>query len=392
MISICSFLDSGYRIETICYNASGTFSYRSKESDYNNHYNYDSTFYYRNENNCLLGKIRYKSRGPYRFLYRYDSSLYIYSKNICKADTVKNFRLETDGNNELLSLHFMIIYVLDSNGSELEEYNYRFLSDSVFFLQHKVEYQYDMFNREIHSIRTFYNSNHSLESIKEYDEQDNVIYHRDRSSDSTKSEWTNEHEVFYQFDDENRRIYCLSNFNWNNETKQYEGFSREKNIYNEHDLLVEHEYIYDGLTIHGYHLDYNYHIIYEDRCDGFYSTSLAVSNRTETGEDYIETRENKYRVSYSYYDIAICEELITEQNKIVLYPNPANEYLHIHLTEVLEDVKFRLINSMGQEILTRSLPDGNYFSLNLYGLHSGIYILHLIGQNKEYSERFVLSH
>jgi hypothetical protein len=380
------------KVNTYCYNISGTLSYRSEVLEFNNNYNYDSTFYYRNENNCLLGLIRYKSTEPFRFLYRYDSSLYIYTKNSCKADTVMWFGLEPDSNPGSLSLQSMFINVMNPDGLVMEEYDYRIVSDSIFSLEHKVGYQYDQFEREILNIRTFFHSNYSIESTKRYDANNNVIYYRERSSDSTKSEWINVHEANHQFDEKNRRIYYIYRFNWNNEIQQYEGYSSEQSIYNHHDLLVEYVYTFNGMTYNGYYLEQNYHMTYEDRCDGFYSSGYAVSHRTESGEFYIESKDYEKRITYTYYDIGICEDLVSVENRMILFPNPSNGYLHIRLTEILEDPEFRLLNSKGQVLLIESLPEGNYFSMNLYGLSSGIYIIQVYGEDKEYSERFVLSY
>ena len=71
------------------------------------------------------------------------------------------------------------------------------------------------------------------------------------------------------------------------------------------------------------------------------------------------------------------------ENKLNIYPNPANESVIIEFeSPTLEVITIDLINSLGQKILTNEIPSGSiYKNLNLNSIPSGAYILLLYGKN-----------
>ncbi len=83
------------------------------------------------------------------------------------------------------------------------------------------------------------------------------------------------------------------------------------------------------------------------------------------------------------------------QNRVIVYPQPANEYVTISILVLsTQFTTFRLFNSNGQQVqlITKQLTKGdNYFQINnLKGLANGTYYLNAIVDNKLISKKLVI--
>ncbi len=76
-------------------------------------------------------------------------------------------------------------------------------------------------------------------------------------------------------------------------------------------------------------------------------------------------------------------------NKVIIYPNPANQTFTINFTETQEGVKqVRIINMQGKVVLSQENPSGNM--VNIANLPVGIYAVRVLGQSgKEYATKLV---
>jgi len=376
-------------INTSYYNASDKLIIYCRDFDNSIYQRYDSSIYYYNNSDCELGSISFTRLGKNGLLQSNDSSLYIYNKKgACKPDTIKRF--QRDSNSPILkfSLKNMTVNIMDINGLTKEIYHYEVQFDSIYILQNNLRYEYDEYNREILKHRIY--TNYSYEYVRDYDSQNNLIYLRERIRDSTSIDWKNIYEIIYEFDDNNRRIYQLSEFDWNHNIQQYQSYYEEHIVFNHNDLMIQFEQ-----NTNNWYPEFSEKssriIMYEDRCDGNYKSAHEIYQKTSTEGNFTSSMHYENRITFSYYDIAFCENLVTNNIEMILFPNPTTRDLHIRFTEILEDPELKLINNIGQVLLAKSLPDGNFFSLDLDGLNSGIYTIQIIREGKEYSKRFILS-
>ena len=91
-----------------------------------------------------------------------------------------------------------------------------------------------------------------------------------------------------------------------------------------------------------------------------------------------------------------CESLTTvkeniESSEVVLYPNPASEYITISMPITHDQVKgeFILINSIGKVILNQAI-DGFYLKIELKNIPKGMYFYRLINNGSIFSGKVVI--
>ncbi len=84
--------------------------------------------------------------------------------------------------------------------------------------------------------------------------------------------------------------------------------------------------------------------------------------------------------------IGLEEEHILNAN---IYPNPAEEFLHINLNSGVENIRASLYDLSGRNLYTSILPDGKQFSIPIATLSSGTYILELHSDQGVLRKKFV---
>jgi len=70
-----------------------------------------------------------------------------------------------------------------------------------------------------------------------------------------------------------------------------------------------------------------------------------------------------------------------------IYPNPANDYLQIHLNDQVQGV-LEIQNLKGQTVLRQKLSQIDT-SLDLQALPAGIYLLNIYGEKGNYSKKWI---
>jgi hypothetical protein len=80
-----------------------------------------------------------------------------------------------------------------------------------------------------------------------------------------------------------------------------------------------------------------------------------------------------------------------ERTKMILYPIPASNELFVENDEI-EEFKFVIYNSIGQEILINSTQIGNKISFDIQSLSNGIYFLQFENGLTKDSRRFIVKH
>lgn len=80
-------------------------------------------------------------------------------------------------------------------------------------------------------------------------------------------------------------------------------------------------------------------------------------------------------------------ETIADENKLQVYPNPANDKLYFNLQNKNEVTSIEIISFIGEKILL--IPKENYNQINISSLQSGMYILKIRTNKGESNYKFV---
>ncbi len=90
--------------------------------------------------------------------------------------------------------------------------------------------------------------------------------------------------------------------------------------------------------------------------------------------------------------ISEVQEMETYQNQVQVFPNPAESFFHINITEEYgEQVVLQLFDQSGRMILDQSVDAGfNTIYLDEKSLTKGMYMVHLIGDTMETTERLYI--
>jgi hypothetical protein len=91
--------------------------------------------------------------------------------------------------------------------------------------------------------------------------------------------------------------------------------------------------------------------------------------------------------------LRLANDVITDANAVVLYPNPANNVLNIQL-EVASVISISISNLMGQEVYRQDNVDMNgvnNIQIDLSNLASGSYLVNISGSNIQISKELVIN-
>jgi hypothetical protein len=355
---------------------------------YNNE-SYDTTIHYY-QGECHLGWVRDKAEGIYGFLTPVYRLQKIYTQGSCSPDTIKWYTRDYDSDDDELVLKTVQVNIKDANQKIIKECHYRPQIDSSNLLTHLWEYEYSDSGQKIRETITFLRNNGMWQEIQEYNSYGNLIYLREQETDTLIQEWITLKETINKYNADNRMISSNSKFDWDPQLQEFIGYRNQEIMYNENDLMIEYEessYRFD--YSYAEYIDYYKHILGEDRCDGNYNTKIELVQRQHITEGFTRSSIYEKKSTYAYYDIALCEAITEEKNEMNLFPNPSYGDLHILTYEILIDPVLKITNSIGQVLLLETLSSGNYFNIKLDGLCSGIYIVKLHGNEKEYNGRMV---
>ena len=97
----------------------------------------------------------------------------------------------------------------------------------------------------------------------------------------------------------------------------------------------------------------------------------------------VATKVNTINEDTTNYDSSLGIESFDESNlNLVIYPNPAQDFIAIQSNMVPENLKLELINELGQVILTNQILQGSTLSImEIHTLYDGIYFLRVSKQN-----------
>ena len=104
------------------------------------------------------------------------------------------------------------------------------------------------------------------------------------------------------------------------------------------------------------------------------------------------TKVNTINEDTTNYDASLGIESYDESNlNLVIYPNPAQDFIAIQSNMVPENLKLELINELGQVILTNQILQGSTLSImEIHTLYDGIYFLRVSKQNNSKTYKIII--
>ena len=106
----------------------------------------------------------------------------------------------------------------------------------------------------------------------------------------------------------------------------------------------------------------------------------------------VATNVNTITEDTTNYDSSLGIESFDESNlNLVIYPNPAQDFIAIQSNMVPENLKLELINELGQVILTNQILQGSTLSImEIHTLYDGIYFLRVSKQNNSKTYKIII--
>ena len=106
----------------------------------------------------------------------------------------------------------------------------------------------------------------------------------------------------------------------------------------------------------------------------------------------VATKVNTINEDTTNYDSSLGIESFDESNlNLVIYPNPAQDFIAIQSNMVPENLKLELINELGQVILTNHILQGSTLSImEIHTLYDGIYFLRVSKQNNSKTYKIII--
>ncbi|HRI34645.1 MAG TPA: T9SS type A sorting domain-containing protein [Saprospiraceae bacterium] len=109
------------------------------------------------------------------------------------------------------------------------------------------------------------------------------------------------------------------------------------------------------------------------------------------GKIYFVDKLNKgaYMIENSNVIPLAIKSLKPDPNQFSLIPNPASTQISLHINNLASDSKIKIINAIGQEVLSKQLNTQDNFNLDIQTLLKGIYYCQLYSNNKVYTQKFI---
>ncbi|MEW5677320.1 S8 family serine peptidase [Flavobacterium enshiense] len=119
-------------------------------------------------------------------------------------------------------------------------------------------------------------------------------------------------------------------------------------------------------------------------------TNTEIVQIVKASADRYINPDNNYGYGIPDFQLAYNTTLTTsefDKNGFVVYPNPASNQISIRFTETISDVSIAFYNSLGQQVLQKSVQNNQVVSLD--NLNSGVYIYKITSNNISTSGRLI---
>ncbi len=95
--------------------------------------------------------------------------------------------------------------------------------------------------------------------------------------------------------------------------------------------------------------------------------------------------------SGSFTNAVLTNETFTNNKNVSIYPNPVKDNLNINIKDFSGEVSVKIIDVNGREVFNKNINNFNVSNaVDLSAFSSGIYILNLLGEDLNYSEKIIL--
>jgi len=107
-----------------------------------------------------------------------------------------------------------------------------------------------------------------------------------------------------------------------------------------------------------------------------------VDEEPVTGISYYRLKQTDLDKNFKYYNKVFISDCFNKQTKILVFPNPAQDYIYINFSATRnEPVNIEIFDMMGKSLLNRNFncdPENNSFEIKTEDLPKGIYFIKII--------------
>ena len=291
---------------------------------------------------------------------------------------------------------YKTVYTYDTNQNLLTRLSYQWDSNiNQWIISYKSEYTYDANGNQTTKINYNWNTSTSqwiINSKNEYtyDTNGNQITNIDYSWNSTTSQWENSNKREYTYDINDNKTLEIGYY-WNFGTNQWINSFKSEFIYDANgNLTTEIDNDWDSSTnqwINSYKYDLTIDVttnisdlfvppIYYD----FFANKLLSYLSYEWNETTNSWELTSNGVDY-YSDITANVNQTTNDKLVTVYPNPANNNLHIKLNNNSNAAIFNLFDIQGKKLITQKVIKNE--PINISHLNAGMYLYSITTNGKE---------
>jgi hypothetical protein len=120
-----------------------------------------------------------------------------------------------------------------------------------------------------------------------------------------------------------------------------------------------------------------------------YSTYACDGRLIESSYKNLINRNGSTNV-FSYYDNPDCKEVSQGiERTLTVFPNPAQDYLHLKIDEVVIAPVIKVYNVNGEKVFIKTVGEGNFFSVSIADLIPGIYFVKMYAASEVYTQKII---
>lgn len=251
-------------------------------------------------------------------------------------------------------------------------------------------YSYENDSRGRPLITTYQNFNSGYKSVDyhDYDKNDQLIYESEKVWNDSRSEWMNSYDYQAEYEDDSLLSYFIYHFKWDSVSNTYVHYISATYNYDENNILTRKLESQKNTNVYNNkYYTQTVESVFNNRCDGEnLSTVVTELESTNTYQILYPTK-----TVYVYYENALCDPERAEDSDLVLYPNPSRGNINIYNAETFGNSEISILNYKGDLVYRDERYLNNYFSLDLYGLPAGVYLLQIKNELVHTSRKFVLA-
>jgi hypothetical protein len=361
-----SFNDQGNAVHTL----------REYSSPGKNESEISESFQTYDDNGCLTG-TRTETQSDYNNnrSYSWDSIGYLVKAD-CNRERVSYFHKNSEYSAIVLTHSEIYKLTYDGNGYLVKKKFYSGpAADTVneSNLRSTFTYVNDSLGRPLVTVRKDEDSGILYRFLGEYDGAGHQTLQEIQQSDTSEIFWFTVVKFIYTYDEYGDLVYYYGLEGYNATTGGFDINWDNTWIYNEKHFLekeLSHDWSWDWQS--GQPLNITYTTLYTDRCDGNPAYAEYYRQEGDSGPQELTTK-----ALYSYFDLANCETPPDQRESIVLFPNPASNYLNIYSEKPFGHTEILITDERGRKIFAGAVQFNNYFSVDLRGIRPGLYFVRI---------------